>query len=155
MKQILLLVTVTLYLAVSAQAQIGWTLKECQAKYGEGTFHKNYYYFSVKGLELGVEDPETENGPITRVTYSSKRPISESVFKKLLQENAPGLVWYAENGDSISKFGAYTQEELKKTLASQEANGGWDFGGEVLAHWEDPNDKRFLTIAKDGYQNED
>jgi hypothetical protein len=121
-----------------------------------GTCIKGTWCFDVGSLELNVQTISDE-GIISRIEYHKmgsvqKLPtLSSETIKKLLKQNAPGLTWRSPPYND-SKFGAYTLQELKDM---QDPNYELDFPGEVLA-WLDPSDNyTSLTIAKNGYQDDD
>jgi hypothetical protein len=147
----------SLTIASAAQAQLGLTLEECQAKYGEGICIKGIWCFDVGSLELNVETI-ADGGIISRIEYHKmgsvqKLPrLSNETIKRLLKQNAPsGLIWSVVNSNG-PRYGAFTPEELK---TMQEPGCDLDFPGEVIA-WLDPRDNyTSLTIAKNGYQGDE
>ena len=103
-----------LFFAAAAHAQMGWTIKECNAKFGEGTPHEDLVYYQVghTGLELAVLFSD-QDGRATEVVYSSEQPLAPNTIKLLLKENAPGYVWIKQSDD---EWAAWTPDKTVKSL---------------------------------------
>jgi hypothetical protein len=138
MKTLLFMILAAVCLTMTANAQIGWNLKQCKAHYGEGTSHRGGYNFKInKDLEVFVEsnDGLDSDEVISRVTYSSKHPLN---VQELLQENTlPGMFWKS----SGTRWGEFTAKEW----ADFSPNNDLDFG-EVTATETRNNGYYFLAF---------
>jgi hypothetical protein len=131
----------SLAIATGAQAQLGWTLEQCNAKYGEGTYHLGNYYYKVDGLELAVQETERYGDPVGRLWYfraGKGHKMSSATIAKLLKQNALGYIWF----DFPDKgWGAF---------ASKEAEIGNEIdGGQIVAFLDDSG--CYLTIARQAH----
>jgi hypothetical protein len=142
LKYLFITALASLTIATGAQAQIGWTLEQCNAKYGKGTYHLGNYFYKVEGLELAVQEPKTYLGPVSSIWYykaGTDHKLSAGTIAKLLKQNALGLIWF-DFGDE--GWGAFVSEESK---AGNEIDAG------KIVAWID--DSGYLTIAKNDHVN--
>jgi hypothetical protein len=85
--------------AIASQAGLGWTLEESVQRYGQPVagplpdevgIGRIYYLFKAEGCSIGGFYLK---GRLSRVVYTEKEALKESIFKAFLFDNAPGLVW--------------------------------------------------------------
>jgi hypothetical protein len=85
--------------AISSKAALGWTLNESLQHYGapvsgplanEDGSGRIFYLFKVKSCSIGAF---YLNGMISRVVYTQKTALKDSVFSAFLFGNAPEVVW--------------------------------------------------------------
>jgi hypothetical protein len=84
---------------VASKAALGWTLNESVQHYGgpvrgplldEDGIGRTFYLFKVKNYSIGAF---YFNGTISRVVYTQKTALEDSIFGTLLFGNAPEVVW--------------------------------------------------------------
>jgi hypothetical protein len=113
LKYLFITALASLAIATGAQAQLGWTLEQCNAKYGDGKYHLGNYHYKVQALELIVQQPKIINGTVSSIWYykgSTDHKLSAETITKLLKQNALGLTWF-DFGDE--GWGAFVSEESK------------------------------------------
>jgi hypothetical protein len=85
--------------AISSKAALGWTLNESVQHYGapvrgplpnKDGIGRIYYLFKVKNCSIGAF---YLNGTISRVVYTQKKALKNSIFSAFLFGNAPEVVW--------------------------------------------------------------
>jgi hypothetical protein len=86
MKTLLFLIMVAVCLTITAHAQLGLTLAQCEAKFGKAVYNHGGIYWDRNGFKMSVEDGEVWAG-IVSVSYTSRHPLP---FKQLWNENSPG-----------------------------------------------------------------
>jgi hypothetical protein len=156
-KTIIVTTLASLTIATAAQAQLGLTEKECDAKYGDGkfgkcTFYDGNYNYKVGDLILSVKDvPTGFNEPIVSIRYY--KPIKgggiakmpSATIAKLLKQNALGYIWfdYGDGGDGDG-------EKFWSAFASKEAQiGNAIDGGQIVADLDESG--CYLTITRNAH----
>jgi hypothetical protein len=85
--------------AIASEAALGWTFNESVQHYGgpvrgplpDGDgIGRIFYLFRVKSCSIGAF---YVNGKISRVVYSQKEALEDSIFGAFLFGNAPEVVW--------------------------------------------------------------
>jgi hypothetical protein len=103
-----------LLLGAPAQARLGWSLKDCQQRYGQDTLTKNRAYpeihvFHTNDIEIHIV---FRNHTATLVTYLktiAKKGFDQDEIDSILDKNADGAEWGSPQ--------AFTEEGTKYTLS--------------------------------------
>ncbi len=113
--------------AVASKAALGWTLNESVQHYGGPVrgplpdadgIGRTFYLFKVKSCSIGAY---YLNGTISRVVYTQKRALEDSIFGTFLLGNAPEVVWIPLM-DSIREWLGCTGKLQVKCWAQLSAN---------------------------------
>ena len=84
---------------VASKAALGWTFNESVQHYGgpvrgplldEDGIGRTFYLFKAKSCSIGAF---YLNGTISRVVYTQKKALEDSIFGAFLFGNAPEVVW--------------------------------------------------------------
>jgi hypothetical protein len=108
-----------LLLSLPAQARLGMTLAECQAKYGQDTLTSNRVYsevhvFQVKDITVHIV---FRNDVAVVVTYHKDGGFEQTEIDGLLDKNANGSQW----GDADKR----TEPKKEYTIWFSENRGNW------------------------------
>lgn len=133
-------------LVTQSQAQIGWTLNQCQQHYGKPVSApaKNIdpdvvqYHFESGKLELYIRI-STSTHLVTAMYYSKPDhgPFSDGDIKRLLQDNGADLNWteHQEENPASSDEKSWIGQRAGKTILSASYRLMEEGEGYVLNIW--------------------
>lgn len=133
-------------LVTQSQAQIGWTLDQCQQHYGNPVSApvKNIdpgvtqYHFKSGKLELYVRI-SADRHLVIAVYYSrlDRGPFSEGEIKRWLQDNGPDVTWteHQEEPPASSDQKSWIGQRAGKTILSASYRLMEEGEGYVLNIW--------------------
>jgi hypothetical protein len=111
-----------LLMSAPAQARLGWSLKDCQQRYGQDTLTSNRAYpeihvFHTNDIEIHIV---FRNETATLVTYLktiAKKGFDQDEIDSILDKNADGGEWGSPQ--------AFTDQGTKYTLSFATKRGEW------------------------------
>lgn len=135
-----------LALAVQSDAQIGWSLEQCEQHYGKPVSApvKNIdpsvtqYHFKSGKLELYVRiSADTHQAMAVYYSRLDRGPFSDSEIKQLLQQNGADLNWttHQEENPASSDEKSWIGQRAGKTILSASYRLLEEGEGYVLNIW--------------------